>query len=312
MKITMSSGHGIYVSGANGYLNEVNEARRVVDKVTEYLKELGVSVNKYHDNTSKTQSDNVNGIVAYHNKTSRDLDISVHFNASKTTDKPMGVEVLHFTDSAKELAAKVSKAIAEAAGFKDRGPKKRTDLGFLKRTKQTAILIETCFVDSKADEELYNKYFDEICRTIAEAVSGKKLVKKPIVELVVDNKPTYTSNYHTVKPGDTLWSLAQKYGVSITSLKSLNKLSNDSLKVGQKLLIDNGKYHLGNLEKVRVVKGCYTYTHPAFIDKYRKDYIEDGVFSVSGIVSTSNGTPMLLLKSGLYLTANKSFVEKFI
>ena len=311
MKITISSGHGLYVSGANGYLNEVNEARRVVDKVAEYLKELGVEVTKYHDNTSKTQNTNVNGIVAKHNSTKRDLDISVHFNANKTTDSPMGVEVLHYTDSAKDLAAKVSKAIAKAAGFKDRGPKKRTDLGFLKRTTETAILIETCFVDSKADEELYNKHFDEICRAIAETVSGKKLKKKEPVKLVVDNKPKYTAEHHVVKSGDTLWNISQKYGISVTTLKKLNKLETNTLQIGQRLTIDNGEYHLGNVEKIRVVKGCYTYTHPAFIDKYRKDYLTEGVFSVAGIVRTSTGTPMLLLKSGLYLTANKSFVEKF-
>jgi membrane-bound lytic murein transglycosylase D len=45
--------------------------------------------------------------------------------------------------------------------------------------------------------------------------------------------------YHTVKSGDTLWDIAQKYaGISADDIKKLNKLSNDrSLYVGQKLKI---------------------------------------------------------------------------
>ncbi|WP_226683408.1 LysM peptidoglycan-binding domain-containing protein [Sutcliffiella horikoshii] len=40
---------------------------------------------------------------------------------------------------------------------------------------------------------------------------------------------------HQVKPGDTLFSLAQKYGVSIKELKELNGLKSDIIKVGQVL-----------------------------------------------------------------------------
>ncbi|WP_404469345.1 LysM peptidoglycan-binding domain-containing protein [Sutcliffiella horikoshii] len=38
---------------------------------------------------------------------------------------------------------------------------------------------------------------------------------------------------HQVKPGDTLFSLAQKYGVSVKELKELNGLKSDIIKVGQ-------------------------------------------------------------------------------
>lgn len=40
---------------------------------------------------------------------------------------------------------------------------------------------------------------------------------------------------HQVKPGDTLFSLAQKYGVSVKELKELNGLKSDIIKVGQVL-----------------------------------------------------------------------------
>ena len=43
MKIVISSGHGKYVRGASGYLDEVDEARRVVEKVADDLRAKGVT-----------------------------------------------------------------------------------------------------------------------------------------------------------------------------------------------------------------------------------------------------------------------------
>jgi N-acetylmuramoyl-L-alanine amidase len=172
-KYVISSGHGLYIRGAAKYLDEVNEARRVVKKVAEYMEELGSTVYQFHDNTSKNQKDNINAIVKYHNSKSRDLDISVHFNANSPTNDPRGTEVLYLTEKA--LSAKVSKAIAEAGGLKDRGAKYRDNLGFLKGTVKPAILIEVCFVDSAKDKELYEANFDKICKAIAESIVGKKL-----------------------------------------------------------------------------------------------------------------------------------------
>lgn len=167
--IVISSGHGQYVRGAKGYLDEVDEARRIVDAVAKYLREHGATVYVYHDNTSRTQHDNLNAIVAYHNGKQRSLDVSVHLNAASTTDAPRGCEVLYY--DAKQSAANVSKALAVAGGFKDRGAKERRELAFLAGTHEKALLIETCFVDSKADADLYKRNFDAICVAIAVALA---------------------------------------------------------------------------------------------------------------------------------------------
>jgi N-acetylmuramoyl-L-alanine amidase len=169
-RIVISSGHGLYVRGASGILDEVNEARKVVEAVAEALRAKGVDVKTYHDDVSKTQSENLNRIVDYHNSQKRDLDVSVHFNAYVETEQPMGCEVLFITQE--ELAGEVSAAIAVAGDLTDRGAKKRTDLFFLNNTAAPAILIETCFVDSSADANLYEAKFDEICTAIAAVLSG--------------------------------------------------------------------------------------------------------------------------------------------
>jgi hypothetical protein len=168
MNIVISSGHSLRVRGAAGVLDEVNEARRVVARVTELLQGAGVGVKAFNDDTSTTQSQNLKTIVDYHNRQSRDLDVSVHFNAYQTTTKPMGTECLYV--SQQKLAADTAAAMARSGGFINRGPKKRTNLYFLNNTSKPAILLEVCFVDSSADAELYKKNHEAICKAIAEVV----------------------------------------------------------------------------------------------------------------------------------------------
>jgi nicotinamide mononucleotide (NMN) deamidase PncC len=175
--VVISSGHGKYVCGASGYLDEVDEARLVVDRVAELLRGAGVPVKTFHDDTSHSVDENRATIVNYHNAQVRDLDVSVHFNAYETTSKPMGTEVLYVTQS--QLASETSLAISGAAGLPNRGGKKRSDLYFLNNTEQPAILIETCFCDSSADANAYRETFEAICRAIAECVGDVSLGEQP-------------------------------------------------------------------------------------------------------------------------------------
>jgi N-acetylmuramoyl-L-alanine amidase len=185
MRVVISSGHGKYVRGASGIIDEVDEARIVVPTVAGLLQRRGVDVVEFNDDVSTTQSDNLDAIVDFHNSHTRDLDVSVHFNAYIPTDGPRGTECLYLTQS--ELAARVSTAIADASGLLDRGAHKRTDLAFLNGTDEPAILIECCFVDSVADCELYDTNFDDICAAIADAIVGEPAA---VAELPVRFKGT--------------------------------------------------------------------------------------------------------------------------
>ena len=172
-RVVISSGHGKYVRGASSdMLDEVDEARIVVEQLAKELKIRGIDAVTYHDDVSTTQSENLQRIVDFHNSKTRDLDISVHFNAYQQVEKPMGVEVLYKTQQ--ELAAQVSAAIA-TVGFINRGPKYRSDLKFLNATHAPSILIETCFVDSEADVLIYNENFDQICEAIADVIGGTEI-----------------------------------------------------------------------------------------------------------------------------------------
>ena len=191
MKIVLSSGHSTHCQGMSSpYLNEVEQATRVVDRVGEILKGAGVSCITYHDTISDDSSENLNRICNFHNAQGpHDYDISVHFNA---TPGAFGTECWHY--SQQSLAAKVSAAMAKAGGFKDRGPKQSSGLFFLMHCQEKALLLEVCFGDSKSDTDLYYAHFEEICHAIAESISGQTIGEQPPPEGERPERPTRPDN----------------------------------------------------------------------------------------------------------------------
>lgn len=173
--ICISSGHSTKCQGANGYLNEVKEATRVTDLLAKKLAQRGVDVEIFHDTKSTNQSQNLETITDWHNDQNRELDISVHFNASQQTDKPMGCEVWYITQG--PLAGELSAAIA-SVGFKNRGPKWSDSLWFLNQTMMPSVLLEICFVDSTADADLYSKSLDDICEALANTLGGNNAAEE--------------------------------------------------------------------------------------------------------------------------------------
>ena len=195
-QVNISSGHSINCQGAADIINEVTEARKVVDRVYEIVKASGKQCYKYHD-TSSDSTQNLVNIVNWHNGFNDGVDVSIHFNAYAHVDKPMGTEVCYYSNSS--LATAVSKEIATAGGFIDRGAKQRTGLYFLKHTNKPAILIEVCFVDSVTDVNLYRANFERICQAIAKTLIGNIVVPTPTTPAPTP-KPTPTP-----KPSGDAW-----------------------------------------------------------------------------------------------------------
>ena len=188
-RIAMSSGHSSKCQGAVGPkpwgLNEVAEARRVVDRTAALLRERRVSIATFHDDVSTTQGANLDRIVDWHNQQDRQLDVSCHFNAHHVTSDPMGTEV--WWETQEDLAAELSTAMAEAGSFIDRGPKDADgDLMFLRETSQKAVLLEVCFVDSEADCALYHERFEQICTALADTLGGPLTETVPPIEPPVE------------------------------------------------------------------------------------------------------------------------------
>ena len=173
-RIVISSGHGKYVRGAAGIIDEVDEARRVTEELATALVDRGVKVTIFHDDTSRSQKENLWTITDFHNDQDRDLDISVHFNAFEQRDEPVGTEVWYVTQS--DLAKRLSAAMA-SVGFIDRGAKYTDGLHFLNQTTMPSVLLEICFVDSSADCDIYAEKFEAICDALADELADKEEVE---------------------------------------------------------------------------------------------------------------------------------------
>jgi hypothetical protein len=171
MKIVMSSGHGLYIRGARGnpvppQLDEVDQARRLCNRVAELLTKGGITTVVYHDDVSTTQDANLAWIVSHHNNTDsdHDYDLSFHFNAYD--GKAHGTEV--FSIGHDELAGEISEAIANAGGFTNRGAKDGSSLYFCNNTREEAYLLETCFCDHTGDSKSFTSKFENIAMAIAD------------------------------------------------------------------------------------------------------------------------------------------------
>ncbi|PKC51252.1 hypothetical protein RhiirA1_484177, partial [Rhizophagus irregularis] len=138
-------GHYSPGSGAKDIIDEVTEARKIVNRIVRLLQNVDIGVTHIEDNISKTQEENLEYLIAQHNNTTRKLDVSVHFNStSGRHDTNIGTEVLYVSDKMKAFASQISKAISDASGLRNRGGKKQATV----------------------DVSLYQNYFEEICIAI--------------------------------------------------------------------------------------------------------------------------------------------------
>lgn len=168
-RVAISAGHGKHVAGCAGVggLEENVETPKVMRAVAEELRRQGVTVMEFWDETSTSQQQNLDAIVSWHNKQERNLDVSIHFNASN--GQGHGTEVLYVTQE--DLAFRVADAIA-TCGLTDRGGKYNSGLAFLNGTNEPAILVEVLFLDNSGDAGIYRQKFNLICASIAAGITG--------------------------------------------------------------------------------------------------------------------------------------------
>ncbi|MCI9975949.1 N-acetylmuramoyl-L-alanine amidase [Clostridioides difficile] len=173
MKIAIVPGHTLTGkgTGAVGYIDEGKENRILTDLIVKWLKQGGATVY-----TGKVDKSNnyLSEQCQIANKQDIDLAVQIHFNANNTTLKPMGTETIYKTNNGKVYAERVNKKLATV--FKNRGAKSDIrGLYWLRNTKAPAILIEVCFVDSKADTDYYIKNKNTVAKLIAEGILNKKI-----------------------------------------------------------------------------------------------------------------------------------------
>lgn len=231
--ISVSAGHWGSRSGATGFLDEGLENILVAERVTEILRQANVKVNYIQDTVNKSQNDNVNWLVSQHNKTSRFLDLHIHFNSSSgVVDSGIGTEVYVYSEKNKPLAKVICDGIVSAGGFKNRGVKLNSFWGMLKRTNKPCYYVELCFVNSKTDADLYRKNFEEICFSIAKSVaSGIN------VNIVKEEGENLGNKLGETAKNDMREILLKAYNSKIFKKDHRNKVDNMSQEEALNLLI---------------------------------------------------------------------------
>lgn len=236
MKFNISAGHNpdgkIACGTVNNTLNmkESTEARYQTKKVVEYLKADGNHANNCTVDNGTGQTDVLNKLVAKHNSHSVDWDVSIHFNDTDKKDlkgdgKNVGVEVWYYnnTNTAKrEECRKKAELVCEnlsKIGFKNRGAKPTTSLKFLRKTNAKAILIEVCFCSDADDVKLYKSSRDNIARAIADALEGKKYVKR---DNKMDKVIAYVGDIDKVAATILNWKLKDYKLVEANTIKGAN------------------------------------------------------------------------------------------
>ena len=203
MRFNIHAGHGPdgkVACGAVGLIKESTEARKVKDKVIQYLRKAGHTAYDCTCENGTSKNDVLKKIVSKCNSNDVDLDVSIHFNSGandkKGNDKSTGVEVLIYSDKskAKDEAQRICNKLAKL-GFRNRGVKVRNDLWYLKHTKASSLLIETAFVDDKDDVDIYLDNVDNIAKAIAEALINKTISSSTSKTTTTSNTTTTGSLY---------------------------------------------------------------------------------------------------------------------
>ena len=165
MKIVINAGHTKFSTGtgASKHLNESTETRKIT---YELMKLLADSQHEVIPAVYDRSANNLKEAVDLANTEGADLFISIHLNAGGGT----GCEAYTWRGQQVAQAVKACNYLKNL-GFKNRGVKDGSNLYVIKNTKCTAILIEVCFVDNKADAELYKQIgYSSIAKAIYSAI----------------------------------------------------------------------------------------------------------------------------------------------
>ena len=233
--VVVDAGHGGDDPGAVGNnIIEKDLTLKAAKYINERLNNLGIPAKLVRDkDETVSPTERTKRILNAFGDNSDVLVLSNHINAGGGD----GAETIYALRNNDQLA----KSILEEIGKEGQNMRKyyqrrlpsdpSKDYYFIHRNtgKTQPVIVEYGFLDSTGDDvsQLKNNLLD-----YAEAV-----VRAVAKYAGVNYVPPKGSNTYVVKKGDSLWSIANNYGITVDELKAANNLSSNILNVGDTLVI---------------------------------------------------------------------------
>lgn len=235
-KVIIDPGHGGTDAGATGNNLLEKDYNLLISKyMYDRFKELGIPVAITRDSdTTLSPTDRVNTILNKFGNSSDVILISNHVNSGGGE----GAEVIYALRNKDTLAKRILENIG-AAGQETRKYYQRRlpsdtskDYYFIHRNTGNLepLIVEYGFIDNTKDVEFLKENYEELAESVISAVANYIGVPYKAPNGLI-------TNTYVVQKGDTLYSIANKLGTTVSELKKENNLTSNTLQIGEILRI---------------------------------------------------------------------------